>query len=118
MAGFQSRRLEIGHNGTLPGYETVAVYLLDKQLTLVILTNTDIHYRGADRKHGAGRRHHSHYSRIHLCLSARKSRESDRPSRRRHRRMRCRPNCSTTQGGVRPLTRMLFGASRALPCEG
>jgi D-alanyl-D-alanine carboxypeptidase len=38
----------IGHNGTLPGYETVAVYLPEKQLTLVILTNTDIHYRGAD----------------------------------------------------------------------
>ncbi|MGO9696405.1 MAG: serine hydrolase domain-containing protein [Mycobacterium sp.] len=33
---------------TLPGYETVAVYLPEKQLTLVILTNTDIHYRGAD----------------------------------------------------------------------
>ncbi len=38
----------IGHNGTLPGYETVAVYLPEKQLTLVILTNTDIHYPGAD----------------------------------------------------------------------
>ncbi|KLO30330.1 serine hydrolase domain-containing protein [Mycobacterium haemophilum] len=36
----------IGHDGTLPGYETVAVYLPDKQLTLVILTNTNIDYRG------------------------------------------------------------------------
>lgn len=35
-------------NGTLSGYEAVAVYLPEKQLTLVILTNTDIHYRGAD----------------------------------------------------------------------
>ncbi len=38
----------IGHSGTLPGYETVAVYLPDKQLTLVILINTDIHYRGSE----------------------------------------------------------------------
>lgn len=38
----------IGHSGTLPGYQTVAVYLPEQQLTLVILTNTDIHYRGAD----------------------------------------------------------------------
>lgn len=36
----------IGHNGTVPGDETVAVYLPDKQLTLVILVNTDINYRG------------------------------------------------------------------------
>jgi D-alanyl-D-alanine carboxypeptidase len=36
----------IGHNGTLPGYETVAVYLPEKQSTLVILVNTDIIYQG------------------------------------------------------------------------
>ncbi|MBX7434533.1 beta-lactamase family protein [Mycobacterium sp. Y57] len=32
----------IGHNGSLPGYQTVAVYLPEKQTTLVILINTDI----------------------------------------------------------------------------
>jgi D-alanyl-D-alanine carboxypeptidase len=32
----------IGHNGSLPGYQTVAVYLPDRHLTLVIFTNTDI----------------------------------------------------------------------------
>jgi D-alanyl-D-alanine carboxypeptidase len=36
----------IGHNGTLPGYETVAVYLPEHQSTLVILVNTDITYQG------------------------------------------------------------------------
>jgi D-alanyl-D-alanine carboxypeptidase len=38
----------IGHNGTVPGYQTIAVYLPEKQLTLVILTNTDVSYQGAD----------------------------------------------------------------------
>ena len=38
----------IGHSGTVPGYETIAVYLPDKQLALVILINTDIHYRGSE----------------------------------------------------------------------
>jgi D-alanyl-D-alanine carboxypeptidase len=32
----------IGHNGSLPGYQTVAVYLPQRQMTLVVLTNTDI----------------------------------------------------------------------------
>ena len=36
----------IGHNGSLPGYQTVAVYLPQKQTTLVILINTDIEYQG------------------------------------------------------------------------
>jgi D-alanyl-D-alanine carboxypeptidase len=38
----------IGHNGSLPGYQAVAVYLPQKQTTLVILTNTDIEYQGGE----------------------------------------------------------------------
>ena len=38
----------IGHNGSLPGYQTVAVYLPEKQTTMVILTNTDIESQGAE----------------------------------------------------------------------
>jgi D-alanyl-D-alanine carboxypeptidase len=36
----------IGHNGSLPGYQTVAVYLPQKQTTMVILLNTDIENHG------------------------------------------------------------------------
>ncbi|CAH0142619.1 serine hydrolase domain-containing protein [Rhodococcoides fascians] len=32
----------IGHNGSLPGYKTVAVYLPEKDTTLVVFVNTDI----------------------------------------------------------------------------
>jgi len=38
----------IGHNGSLPGYQTVSVYLPEQQTTLVILTNTDIAYQGGE----------------------------------------------------------------------
>jgi D-alanyl-D-alanine carboxypeptidase len=38
----------IGHNGSLPGYQTVVVYLPQKQTTLVILINTDIEYQGSE----------------------------------------------------------------------
>jgi D-alanyl-D-alanine carboxypeptidase len=38
----------IGHNGTLPGYQTVAVYLPEQQTTLVIFINTDIEYQGGE----------------------------------------------------------------------
>jgi D-alanyl-D-alanine carboxypeptidase len=38
----------VGHNGSLPGYQTVAVYLPEKQTTLVILLNTDIEYQGSE----------------------------------------------------------------------
>jgi D-alanyl-D-alanine carboxypeptidase len=38
----------IGHNGSLPGYQTVAVYLPQRQTTLVILINTDIENRGGE----------------------------------------------------------------------
>ncbi|MFD4398537.1 serine hydrolase domain-containing protein [Kitasatospora sp. NPDC058478] len=38
----------IGHNGSLPGYETVAVYLPQSQATLVVLLNTDVPYRGSE----------------------------------------------------------------------
>lgn len=36
----------IGHNGSLPGYQSVAVYLPEQKRTLVILINTDIGYQG------------------------------------------------------------------------
>lgn len=36
----------IGHNGSLPGYQTVVVYLPERQLTLVIMINTDIEFEG------------------------------------------------------------------------
>ncbi|MFJ8077139.1 serine hydrolase domain-containing protein [Streptomyces sp. NPDC096176] len=32
----------IGHNGSLPGYETLTIYLPEPQATLVVLLNTDI----------------------------------------------------------------------------
>ncbi|MFJ6573663.1 serine hydrolase domain-containing protein [Streptomyces sp. NPDC091292] len=32
----------IGHNGSLPGYESLAIYLPEAQATLVVLLNTDI----------------------------------------------------------------------------
>jgi D-alanyl-D-alanine carboxypeptidase len=38
----------IGHNGSLPGYQTVVVYLPPKDLTMVIFINTDIPYQGAE----------------------------------------------------------------------
>lgn len=38
----------IGHNGSLPGYQTVAAYLPEKQTSLVILINTDIEYQGSE----------------------------------------------------------------------
>lgn len=37
----------IGHSGNLPGYETVAVYLPDRRLTMVILTNSNINHDGS-----------------------------------------------------------------------
>jgi D-alanyl-D-alanine carboxypeptidase len=38
----------IGHNGSLPGYQSVVVYLPEKDLTMVIFTNTDIPYQGTE----------------------------------------------------------------------
>ncbi len=38
----------IGHNGSLPGYQTVAVYLPEKQSTMAIFLNTDIEYQGQE----------------------------------------------------------------------
>ncbi|MEY9849010.1 D-alanyl-D-alanine carboxypeptidase [Streptacidiphilus sp. BW17] len=37
-----------GHNGSLPGYESVTVYLPQEDATLVILLNTDILYKGTE----------------------------------------------------------------------
>ncbi|MCP3816825.1 beta-lactamase family protein [Streptomyces sp. A3M-1-3] len=36
----------IGHNGDLPGYETLAVQLPSRRATLVILINSDVNYKG------------------------------------------------------------------------
>ncbi|MGW7296809.1 serine hydrolase domain-containing protein [Streptomyces sp. NPDC054829] len=38
----------IGHNGSIPGYETVTVYLPSKRATLVLMMNTDITYQGQE----------------------------------------------------------------------
>ncbi|MFF3466646.1 serine hydrolase domain-containing protein [Streptomyces sp. NPDC002619] len=38
----------IGHNGSLPGYESLTVYLPSAETTLVVLLNTDIDYKGAE----------------------------------------------------------------------
>ncbi|WP_329401747.1 serine hydrolase domain-containing protein [Streptomyces melanogenes] len=38
----------IGHNGSIPGYESVTVYLPSKKATLVVLLNTDITYGGQE----------------------------------------------------------------------
>ncbi|MFD8751978.1 serine hydrolase domain-containing protein [Kitasatospora sp. NPDC059577] len=38
----------IGHNGSMPGYESVAVYLPQARSTLVMLLNTDVLYQGSE----------------------------------------------------------------------
>ncbi|MFD9124178.1 serine hydrolase domain-containing protein [Kitasatospora sp. NPDC059571] len=38
----------IGHNGSIPGYETVTVYLPSQRATLVIMINTDISVQGQE----------------------------------------------------------------------
>ncbi len=38
----------IGHNGSIPGYETVTVYLPSQRATLVIMINTDVGSRGQE----------------------------------------------------------------------
>jgi len=38
----------IGHNGSLPGYESLTVYLPSARATLVVLLNTDIDHDGAE----------------------------------------------------------------------
>ncbi|MER8185001.1 serine hydrolase domain-containing protein [Kitasatospora sp. NPDC094015] len=38
----------IGHNGSIPGYETVAVHLPEQRATLVLMINTDIRYQGQE----------------------------------------------------------------------
>ncbi|WP_261717576.1 serine hydrolase domain-containing protein [Streptomyces sp. FZ201] len=38
----------IGHNGSIPGYETVTVYLPSKRATLVLMLNTDITSQGQE----------------------------------------------------------------------
>jgi D-alanyl-D-alanine carboxypeptidase len=36
----------IGHNGSLPGYQSLTLYLPEQKATLVVLLNTDISYKG------------------------------------------------------------------------
>lgn len=38
----------VGHNGSLPGYQSVVAYLPEQKRTLVILINTDIGYKGSE----------------------------------------------------------------------
>ncbi|MFG2619017.1 serine hydrolase domain-containing protein [Streptomyces sp. NPDC048507] len=38
----------IGHNGSLPGYQSLTVYLPQSQATMVVLLNTDIAHEGAE----------------------------------------------------------------------
>jgi D-alanyl-D-alanine carboxypeptidase len=38
----------IGHNGSIPGYETVTVYLPSQRATLVIMINTDSTVQGQE----------------------------------------------------------------------
>ncbi|XUL89298.1 serine hydrolase domain-containing protein [Streptomyces galilaeus] len=38
----------IGHNGSIPGYETVTVHLPSQKATLVVILNTDITYGGQE----------------------------------------------------------------------
>ncbi|MFD7029543.1 serine hydrolase domain-containing protein [Streptomyces sp. NPDC059917] len=38
----------IGHNGSLPGYETLTVYLPQAQATMVIVLNTDVETKGQE----------------------------------------------------------------------
>ncbi|PRC49158.1 serine hydrolase, partial [Mycobacterium sp. ITM-2017-0098] len=38
----------IGHNGSLPGYQTVSVYLPERTIALVIFINTDTPFKGTD----------------------------------------------------------------------
>ncbi|RZK96030.1 MAG: class A beta-lactamase-related serine hydrolase [Rhodococcus sp. (in: high G+C Gram-positive bacteria)] len=38
----------IGHNGSLPGYQTVCIYLPEQETTLAIMINTDIAYEDSE----------------------------------------------------------------------
>ncbi|MCQ4120393.1 serine hydrolase domain-containing protein [Rhodococcus tibetensis] len=38
----------IGHNGSIPGYQTVCVYLPEKETTLAIMINTDVPFEGSE----------------------------------------------------------------------
>uniref|UniRef100_A0AAU2JQX9 Beta-lactamase family protein n=1 Tax=Streptomyces sp. NBC_00049 TaxID=2903617 RepID=A0AAU2JQX9_9ACTN len=38
----------IGHNGSLPGYESLTVYMPQMQATMVVLLNTDTNYQGSE----------------------------------------------------------------------
>lgn len=38
----------IGHNGSIPGYETVTAYLPSRKATLVILINPDVRHQGQE----------------------------------------------------------------------
>ena len=46
--GIMSAAGWIGHNGSVPGYQTVAVYLPERQIALALMINTDIPRPGVD----------------------------------------------------------------------
>ena len=57
----------IGHNGSVPGYEAVTVYLPERQMALVILINTDIGYQGSEPSSTTGDRdYQGHHPRARL----------------------------------------------------
>lgn len=59
----------IGHNGTLPGYQTLAVYRPASRTTVVVLTNTDIAYKGQDTSTVIGQAITSILTPKHVLLS-------------------------------------------------
>ena len=81
----------IGHNGSLPGYQTVAVYLSEKQMTLVIFTNTDIESQGSEPSTTLATAITKEITRTTSTHSARKCRHPTRHRRRRQPRRR-QPN--------------------------
>jgi D-alanyl-D-alanine carboxypeptidase len=59
----------IGHNGSLPGYQTLAVYRPARKTTVVVLTNTDIAYKGQDTSTVIGQAITSILTPKHVLLS-------------------------------------------------
>jgi D-alanyl-D-alanine carboxypeptidase len=59
----------IGHNGTLPGYQTLAVHRPASKTTVVVLTNTDVAYKGQDTSTVIGQAITSVLTPKHVLLS-------------------------------------------------
>ena len=93
--GLTASPSKIGRNDTLPGYKTVVTDRPDKELTL----DTDI----------------SVITRECIYAVSPKSPTADDAASSPPNALS--PKLFDNAGGVRPLTRAFFGASRALPCE-